>query len=201
MGLHWTLFTALSLHCFMLLKPSDRWKTHDTSILSQAFYVLWHLNAFIKFLTCSWCVPNCLDHLFFASFAPLPFVVSVCICPCAMKQLKALWTVAMTALFISFMPWTDDPSVLVAASDLLLGPHHHFSFFFFLFALVNLFQESLTECTGFYLPTSTSPFVGSGRGSFPLIQLFASSRYALFQLLTPPYYLALLWYALVSPRI
>lgn len=84
---------------------------------------------------------------------------------------------------------------LICFSDLIT------TFFFFFFALVNLFQESLTECTGFYLPTSTSPFVGSGRGSFPLIQLFASSRYALFQLLTPPYYLALLWYALVSPRI
>lgn len=52
----------------------------------------------------------------------------------------------------------------------------------------------MTKCTDSYLPISTSTFVGRGRERSPLIQVFASSRYALFQFLAPPLlsYLSLL---------
>lgn len=114
----------------------------------------------------------------------LPSSLSCVTCPLlpCMKLLKTLSTVAMTALFVlsSFMPRTDDAKagipVCCLLLDLLLRPCL-LSHLLFLFALVSLFLESLAECTGshFYLS-----FCGSGRGSSPLIQLFASSRYVLF---------------------
>lgn len=180
-----------------------------SSILSQALCVLWHSNAFIEFLACSWCFPDSLDH-FFAYFAPLPSIISMFTCPSVTCPLLPSYEIAESAVnsgkgysiyyyFFYVLNWW---SVCWLLLDLFLRPCYH-SDLLFLFTLVNLFQKTRSECTDLCLPTSTSPFVGNRRGSFPLIQLLASFRYALFQLLAPPLlsHLALLWYALVSPTI
>lgn len=137
----------------------------------------------------------------------LPLFISYVTCPLlsCMKQLKALSAVAMTALLFvlsSFMPRTDDARAGIPVCwlllDLLLRPCL-LSCLLFLFALVSLFLECLAECTGSHFYIS---FCGSGRGSSPLIQLSAFSRYALFQLLAFSLlsYLAFLYHALVYHR-
>lgn len=149
-----------------------------SSVSSGTHCVLWHSNAFIKFLNCSQCFPNGLNHLFFASFAALPSVISMSIClsvtwPLLLSYEAVESTVNDCCVYCHFFyalnwwSYTWDPTVPVAAgfASQTLSPLS----FLFLFALVNLFQESLTGCTGSYLPTSTSPFVGSGRGSFPFL--------------------------------
>lgn len=124
---------------------------------------------------------------------------------CARKQLKALFTVlydcSIYDYFFYALNWCShawDPNVLIAAGFA----------FQTLSSLVSPFALCISEsipgefaCSGSSLPTSASAFVGSRIGSSPLVQLFVSSRYALFHLLVPPLpaYLVLLSYVFISP--
>lgn len=170
----------------------SQWTENPCDLLSEVF----HLK--ISLLS----LPPLFPVLF--SLVPFCFPFPMWLALPCMKQLKALSTVAVTALFVinSLMPRTDDSRAGIPVCwlllDLLLRPCL-LSCLLFLFALVSLFLESLAGYTGSHFYIS---FCGSGRGSSPLIQLFASSRYAFFQLLALPLlsYLAFLYYALISCR-
>lgn len=144
-------FTELSSLLSLLLKPSDRWKTHDIQHLVSGplcYLALWmHLSSSLPALGV-FLIVLITYSLYLLLLYPLSFQCASVhvwlVLFCAMKRLKALWTVAMTALFISFMPWTDDPMPGIPACwlllDLLLGPCHHL-YLLFVFVLINMFQE------------------------------------------------------------